>query len=231
MLFETRPCVQPLKAITLENGNTLEYVTNVKLLGFQVDENLNWKQHIDMTCKNISKGIYALKQLRPYVSEENVKQSYYAYVHSVMSYGIILWGSSTDSERILKMQKRAIRVLVKAGYRDSCREYFKKLQILTSVSVYILEMIMYVRKNITEFRYNNCARYNNNRIQIAQHRLNITKQLPRIMGAKLFNKLPKCIINLESDNAFRHNVQKLLLDKTLYSIREYLDNDYKYYIL
>lgn len=53
--------------------------------------------------------------------------------------------------RVLKMQKRAIRVLVKARFRDSCRDHFKKLRILTSVSVYILEIIKYVRPNLNKY--------------------------------------------------------------------------------
>lgn len=68
-----------------------------------------------------------------------------------MTYGILLWGWSTDCERYpftneekRKIEKRAIRVLVKAKYRD-----FMRLQILTSKSVYIIfEILKYVKKNI-----------------------------------------------------------------------------------
>jgi hypothetical protein len=48
-----------------------------------------------------------------------------------MSYGIIFWGNSPHSLGIFKIQKRALRILMGIGYRDSCRELFKEEKILT----------------------------------------------------------------------------------------------------
>ena len=40
---------------------------------------------------------------------------HYAPFHSVMSYGLIFWGNSTDSKCAFKLQKRAIRIIVGLG--------------------------------------------------------------------------------------------------------------------
>ena len=32
---------------------------------------------------------------------------YFAYFHSIMSYGIIFWGNSTDNDVIFKLQKKS----------------------------------------------------------------------------------------------------------------------------
>jgi len=40
---------------------------------------------------------------------------YYAFFHSVISYGLIFWGNSTDSKCAFKLQKRAIRIIMGLG--------------------------------------------------------------------------------------------------------------------
>jgi hypothetical protein len=45
--------------------------------------------------------------------------TYYAYAHSVMSYGIIFWGNSTHSNQIFKIQKRIVRIITKALVKHS----------------------------------------------------------------------------------------------------------------
>ena len=62
----------------------------------------------------------------------------FSYVHSIIAYSIILWGNSLYSNNIFKVQKRAIRIIVNAGNRVSCRELFKKLNILPLHSVHIV---------------------------------------------------------------------------------------------
>jgi len=49
--------------------------------------------------------------------------------------------------RILRIQKRVIRSMVGVSPRTSCRQLFKEMNILTLVSLYILEVICYIRKH------------------------------------------------------------------------------------
>jgi hypothetical protein len=56
--------------------------------------------------------------------------TYYAYVHSIMSYGIIVCGNSTYSNLIFKIQKRTVRIIMKARNEDSCHPLFRLLNIL-----------------------------------------------------------------------------------------------------
>ena len=48
---------------------------------------------------------------------------YYAFFHSIMSYNLIFWGNSTNSKRVFKLQKQAIRILMGTKNRDSCRGF------------------------------------------------------------------------------------------------------------
>jgi hypothetical protein len=58
---------------------------------------------------------------------ETLKLVYFAYFHSIMSYGIIFWGNSTDSKKLFYIQKKIIRITAGTKRRASCRELFKNL--------------------------------------------------------------------------------------------------------
>jgi hypothetical protein len=72
---------------------------------------------------------------------------YYAFFHSVMAYGLIFWGNTNHSMRIFKLQKRAVRIMVGAGNRDSCRKIFTSPKILPLPSEYIYSLVMFVINN------------------------------------------------------------------------------------
>jgi len=48
-----------------------------------------------------------------------------------MSYGIMFCGNLSHISVSFKMQKRVIRIIMGYGNRESCRELFKELKILT----------------------------------------------------------------------------------------------------
>jgi len=95
----------------------------------------------------LSSACYAIRILTPIMTEDTVKMSYYAYVHSIIAYGIIFWGDSPHSDCIFKIQKWIIRIMTKLRRRDSCRQLFKRLEILPLKSQYILATLMFVVKN------------------------------------------------------------------------------------
>jgi hypothetical protein len=50
---------------------------------------------------------------------------YFSYFPSIMTYGLVIWGSSYHSNTVFKLQKRIIRIMVAVRDRESCREYFR----------------------------------------------------------------------------------------------------------
>ena len=82
------------------------------------------------------------------VSHATLKTVYFSYFHSVMRYGIIVWGSSAGLLTVFRAQKRAIRILAGLPPRSSCRPHFKALGILTAPALFILEILCHVRNNV-----------------------------------------------------------------------------------
>jgi hypothetical protein len=58
-----------------------------------------------------------------------LKIIYFAYLHSVMEYGIIYCGNSSDSRKICHVQKKRIRIKTVSKPRDAGKPLFQTLEI------------------------------------------------------------------------------------------------------
>ena len=119
---------------------------HIKFLGLTINDSLTWKTHIDVILPKLSSACFAIRSVKPYVSQQTLKAIYYAYFHAIMSYGVIFWGQSPDSSKVFLLQKRVIRTMMGCGRRDSCRRLFAELGILTLSSQYIFSLLLFVVK-------------------------------------------------------------------------------------
>ncbi|CAH2229502.1 jg17618 [Pararge aegeria aegeria] len=64
-----------------------------------------WGAHIIETLAGkLSSAAYAVRKIRQLTDVETARLVYFAYFHSVMSYGILLWGRAADIETILQKE-------------------------------------------------------------------------------------------------------------------------------
>jgi hypothetical protein len=199
-----------------------------RFLGFTLDSNLNWKCHVDKLCDRLSSAVFALRKLKPIISDDALKQVYFAYFHSLMSYGTLIWGNSTDANRVLLMQKRAIRALIGAKSRTSCRDHFLAHGIMTHYSLYVFEIIMFVRNNLSDFNKVNAigkTLRRTGRLRTVPRRMALARKNPRVIGPTYYERLPADLRLEKSDEAFRRRLKRLLLKNPLYSVKEYMDLD------
>ena len=78
--------------INLKIGFNNHFITNssyTKFLGVTMNNTLSWNNHIDLLVKKLSKACYITRNAKTYISAPSLKMIYYAFFHSVMSYGII----------------------------------------------------------------------------------------------------------------------------------------------
>jgi hypothetical protein len=79
---------------------------------------------------------------------------YFAYFHSIMLYGIILVGNSSNSRTIITLQKKMIGIMVGAHTRTHCKSLFKKLEILPVPCQYIFSLTNFLVDNQENFQTN-----------------------------------------------------------------------------
>jgi hypothetical protein len=152
---------------------------------------------------------------------------YYAYVHSLMSYGIIFWENSTHSMEIFRIQKRVIRIITKSSSWASCRQLFKQLEILPLQSQYILSILLFVIKNKNLFANNQnfhtiITRYNSD-LHLPTCNLTLYRKGAYFSGIKLSNHLPQILKCLSVDiKVFKSALLRFLNQHYFYSVEGYL---------
>jgi hypothetical protein len=110
------------------DGTKIDFVTTFNYLGLMVDQNLSWKNHVDAVAKKISKTLGIMTKLKHILPSHALLNIYNALVLSHLNYGLIVWGGK--SSRLLKLQKRAVRIICKSSYNSHTDGLFRKLNLL-----------------------------------------------------------------------------------------------------
>jgi hypothetical protein len=152
-----------------------------------------------------------------------LRSTYFSYAHSIISYGIILWGNSSYSEEIFKIQKRTIRIIMNSRRNASCRQLFKDLNILPIQSQYIYSIVLFVTKNKDSQVHKINTRQTFD-LYIPTAKLTIYQKGVYYSGIKVYNHLPTAIKDLSDDkNKFKLALKRYLLHNSFYSLEEYFN--------
>ena len=90
------------------NDTEIEKKRTTKFLGVQIDDKLNWKDHISHICNKVSKTIAILRKVRSVFRLNVLKMIYMSLIYSHINYCILIWGSAEKSivEPLFKLQKK-----------------------------------------------------------------------------------------------------------------------------
>jgi len=86
---------------------------------------------------------YALRNIKHIVPIDMLRVIYFTYINSIISYSIIFWGTSSYTNKVFLLQKKIIRIITNTKPRDSCREVFKSMEIVTLYSQYIYSLVLH----------------------------------------------------------------------------------------
>jgi hypothetical protein len=73
---------------------------SLKFLGLTTDTTLTWKHHTGELTSRLNKACYAIRLIKPFMSLDVMRSTYFFFFFSIISYGIIFWGNSSYSEDI-----------------------------------------------------------------------------------------------------------------------------------
>lgn len=213
----------------LENlGDPIASSKSIKILGLKVDNNLQWTFHIDELCGKLRSSCYALFFMSKHVSRQTLLTLYYANFNSHMRFGIVNWGASSQVNRIFILQKYAVRIISGLNRRNSCRNAFKDLNILTLAGTYILEVCLLVHKNKTSFQVNLASHEYNTRMRDLlkpdTHRTSLYQRSAFYNGCKFYNALDQDIKHSPNTHVFKKKLKKFLLKKNCYTLDEFFTN-------
>ena len=173
--MEKKKCESELK-IQIDRQE-IKMVTTNKFLGLIIDQELKFKEHIEMLKNKIKRTYPTLYRIRDCIGDAVKKMVYHAIIGSNINYGILVYGTAKGSKlkEVQMVINRAVRILFKLHYRKSTDEskkiikaynvdecYKNQLLILTH-SIYhksaperiISEVTFRDKKNIRESKLGN----------------------------------------------------------------------------
>ena len=88
---------------------------SVKLLGIQIDNKLDFSEHVSTLCKNASLKLHALARISNYMCTPKLRIILKAFTESQFSYCPLVWmfHSRTLNNRINGLHERALRLVYK----------------------------------------------------------------------------------------------------------------------
>ena len=212
-------------SIILDNTH-LKRVNDTKFLGVTIDENLNWTNHIETISKNISRGVGIINKLKHFVPEGVLYSLYCTLILPYINYGIIAWGSSNKSnlDRILKLQKKSVRIIFNSHYLSHSAPLFKKYNLLNVYDIYLLEVCTFMYKEFNNklpdifHKYfnqqKNLHRYQTRHAEdykIPHFKTNFARKTIRATGPIKWNLTEKHVKEAKTIKHFRNKIKKNII--------------------
>ena len=105
----------------------IERVSEFNFLGVWINEQMNWKKHTLKLANKVTKIIGIMNKLKRFLPFPALKLMYSSLVVSHLQYGISSWGF--ECNRLIKLQKRAIRMITNESYNAHTDPIFKELKL------------------------------------------------------------------------------------------------------
>ena len=113
--------------ITMQ-GNKLESVKKMKVLGVVINDKLDWSDHVSYITAKANKRVYFLcLLLRAGIPKLEVLEVYYSLVRSVLEYAAEVWHgrlTKDQSEKIEHIQNRTVKLIFPdEDHTDICQKH------------------------------------------------------------------------------------------------------------
>ena len=145
MLFHNRQknIESVIPKLTINNHN-IERVTDFNFLGLTIDQHMSWNNHINKISVKITKTIGILSRLKRFLPQKILLMIYNSLIMPHIQYSILCWGYKND--RILKLQKRALRLITNSKYNAHSEPLFKNLKCLKVCDLFKLKLLKFYYK-------------------------------------------------------------------------------------
>jgi hypothetical protein len=217
----------PLLVTPIERVHNNGAEKSFKLLGVYFDEYLSFDSHISQLCTKLSKQLFCLNRVKNFVSPEALKKLYFALVHSSITYCINIYGAAnkTTLAPLVLKQKKAIRIISRANYRDHTGPLFALHEILPLESLIHFYRVKFMHNYhfkklplsfaelwlLNSERNNDRILRNANAYYIPQPRIELVKRFPLFTFPTAWNSENDDKYN-PSQPAFLKNLKKRLLE-------------------
>ena len=127
-------------------GEHIECVRQFIFLGITIHETLNWDRCEDKIANKISRTLGVMNKLKHFLPKYTLKIMYSSLIALHFNNNILLWGFNTH--RLIKLQKRAIRVITDSKYNSHTEPLLKSLNILKINDIFTIQCLKFFHNYI-----------------------------------------------------------------------------------
>ena len=208
---------------------------SIKYLGINVDNQLLFGDHIKQLRTIVSRAVGIMTKIRHFIPLRILKQIYFAFIHSHLTYGIIVWGATFPSylTPLKSLQNRAIKLLSGVSSRlQSAQPLYKENNILSLNNLLSQETAKFMYKFIHKqlpVQFDNYFDYVHaihkrstrtsqmkNQLYIPRFRTNRLQRSIKYRGVKVWNDIPNEIKDNKCNfSAFKRINKKYLISQVI----------------
>jgi hypothetical protein len=194
--------------------NPIQQVQEFNFLGLVVHECLNWNSHISNISNKISKNLGILNKLKRFLPRYILITMYNSLILPHIYYGILVWGHSCP--RVIKLQKRALRIIINSKYNAHCEPILKLLNLLSVDDIHTAQCLKfyhkYVNGNLPAYfhdmytansSFHNYNTRNRHNITLPYSRTSFAQQSIRFKVPAILQRTPAIV----SDKIISHSLQ------------------------
>jgi len=201
------------------NQSEIENVKCIRYLGLCIDNNLRFDEHINTISTKVARSVGILGRIRELIPMSVAKMIYFALVYPYFDYCITIWGNTAGCylNKLILLQKRAIRILAGVPYLHHTDELFNDFKILKICDLYRYNVGLYMYRTLNLGNYDaelsayvseNSDRLvyttrNNLSIRLPRYKCESSKSSVFYTSSKLWNELPLAVKSSESVNIFK----------------------------
>ena len=208
------------------NNTAIDQVQEHKVLGVIIDGELKWQSHLHAVTSKVSRSLFLLKQLTPYLDTNARKMFFHANTLCHVNYASVLWDGAANSHlmRLNSLLKRAAKIMLPDPTLSTLRKQ-KQLNILP------LKLQLEFNKCLTVYKIQNklappylsafltpaTRRYGSNNYVLPRTRIDLFKTSFAFSGASLWNSLPNNMKTGSSLSRFKYDLYNHLMQKEFLS--------------
>ncbi len=182
---------------------------------------------LNMLLKLVSSGSYAIRTAKRLLSVENLRNIYFSFVHSHLTYGTMIWGNASQYRlhRLVILQKRCIRNIYKKAYNEESSPLFKESRIPKMADIRSLQLgsLMYQYTNghlpnsLQSLFVTNAVAHNHNTRHrndphIVFRNSSVESRTFLHEGPRYWLSLPQQIRDCRSKSSFNNQLKKHIID-------------------
>ena len=200
-------------------GQKLESTVSYKYLGVILDNRMNYSEHIGSICSKLSRSIGILYKLKPVLPCCTLLSLYYSLIYPYIIYCNEVWGGTSGCHlnRLIVLQKRAVRIITGADYLAHTAPLFAKTKILkiNDVHTYLLCLHMFKNLQCNSSLYPRGGLRRAHDVRPVFQRLSVSQRSLRYSAPKAWNNISDRLksSNYSSRLPFKTGLKSYLIEK------------------